>query len=116
MTRHSASITALPRSPADDRRRRMIQYTIANGLRVVCVLLVLFVDGWWRVPLIAGAVVLPWIAVMIANAKDTRANAVLRPGAIVRVERPGADRSDSERRGAGGTDPDGPDVNREPSQ
>lgn len=85
MTRHPASITALPRSPADDRRRRIILYTIANGLRVVCVVLCLFVQGWWLAVFIAGAVVLPYVAVVLANAKDARVGAVERPGTIVPV-------------------------------
>jgi hypothetical protein len=80
------SITSLPRSPQDDRRSRMIQYTVAMSIRVVCIVLCLFVRGWWLLLPAAGAVFLPYVAVVLANASSSRANpiGVLRPGAVER--------------------------------
>jgi hypothetical protein len=78
------SITSLPRSPQDDRRSRMIQYSVAMGLRTVCIVLCLFTPGWWLLIPAAGAVILPYIAVVLANAKSSPASAVLRPGTIER--------------------------------
>jgi hypothetical protein len=76
------SITSLRRSPQDDRRSRMIQYTVAMSIRIV---LCLVVPGWWRLLPAVGAIVLPYIAVVLANASISRPAAeVLRPGGIVR--------------------------------
>jgi len=80
------SITSIPRSPQDDRHSRVIQYSIAMGIRMVCIVLCLFVRGWWLLLPAIGAVVLPYIAVVLANATAQRSSgSVLRPGAIVRV-------------------------------
>ena len=80
------SITSLPRSPQDDRRSRMIQYTVAMSIRVVCIVLCLFVRGWWLLLPAAGAILLPYVAVVLANASSSRTNSirVLRPGALQR--------------------------------
>ena len=82
------SITSLPESPSDDRHRRMWQYFIAMAIRVVCIILCLFVHGWWLVLPILGAVVLPYVAVVFANVGSSGAGDVIRPGAIVRVAPP----------------------------
>ena len=80
------SITSIPRSPQDDRHSRVLQYSIAMGIRMVCIILCLFVHGWWLLIPAAGAIVLPYIAVVLANATTQRGSApVLRPGGIVRV-------------------------------
>lgn len=79
------SITSLPRSPQDDRRSRMIQYSVAMTIRTICLLLCLVVPGWWRLLPAIGAIVLPYIAVVLANATISAPTAeVLRPGGIVR--------------------------------
>jgi hypothetical protein len=78
------SITSLPEAPDVDRRRRMVRYGIAMGLRVVCVIACFFVQGWWLLVPIAGAVVLPYIAVVLANVGSRGSGDVIRPGAIVR--------------------------------
>jgi hypothetical protein len=83
MARQSRSITSLPRSPEEDRRRRMIRYSVTMGIRLVCVLLCIFVRGWWLLVCAAGAVILPYIAVVLANIVDSRVSSVERPGAIV---------------------------------
>jgi hypothetical protein len=85
MAKQQQSITSLPRSPQDDRRSRMIQYSVAMTIRTVCLLLCLVVPGWWRLLPAVGAIVLPYIAVVLANATISRPAAeVLRPGGIVR--------------------------------
>lgn len=48
-----------------DRTRR---YLVSMGIRTACVLAAIFVPGWPRWLFIAGAVVLPYIAVVVANA------------------------------------------------
>ncbi|MFF2274033.1 DUF3099 domain-containing protein [Agromyces sp. NPDC058136] len=79
------SITTLPPSPEAERRSRMIKYTIAMTIRVLCIVAMLFVDGWWLAVCAAGAIFLPYFAVVIANVgSPKRRNRVLRPGGIVR--------------------------------
>lgn len=80
------SITSLPRSPDDDRRSRMIKYTVTMGIRLIFIVLCLFVQGWWLLVCAIGAVVLPYIAVVLANGVlRPSTTEVVRPGSIVRV-------------------------------
>ena len=65
--KNTQSVTSLPLSPDEDRRRRMLQYTVAMSIRMVCVLLLFFVHGWWLLVVAIGAVVLPYIGVVLAN-------------------------------------------------
>lgn len=89
----TVSITELPPSPDHERRMRMIKYAVAMTVRVICLIVVLFVPGWWRlVPAIAAAA-LPYFAVVIANNVHTsRATPVERPGAVVPAGAPGEQR------------------------
>lgn len=48
----------------------MIKYAVAMGIRMVCLIMIFVVDGWYRILPIIGAVFLPWIAVVIANGSD----------------------------------------------
>lgn len=94
MAKQQQSITSLPRSPQDDRRSRMIQYTVAMTIRTICIVLCLVVPGWWRLLPAIGAIALPYIAVVLANASIARpATEVRRPGSIARrtPETPGPD-------------------------
>ncbi|MES2092642.1 MAG: DUF3099 domain-containing protein [Actinomycetota bacterium] len=85
MAKQQQSITSLPRSPQDDRRSRMIQYTVAMSIRTVLLVVCLIVPGWWRLLPAVGAIVLPYVAVVLANASISKPAAqVLRPGGIMR--------------------------------
>lgn len=64
------SITDAAAAHSEDMRERMIKYAIAMGIRMVCIILIFVVDGWFKIIAIAGAVFLPWIAVVIANGSD----------------------------------------------
>lgn len=87
MAKQPNSITSLPRSPDDDRRARMIKYSVTMGIRLVCVFLCIFVRGWWLLLCAAGAVILPYIAVVLANVVDTRTARVERPGSVLPYEK-----------------------------
>ena len=77
------SITSLPVSPEAERRSRMIKYSVAMGIRVVCIVLMLFVHGWWLLLCAIGAIALPYFAVIVANVHASPNGAqVLRPGAV----------------------------------
>lgn len=64
------SITDAAGAHSEDMRKRMIQYALAMGIRMVCLILIFVVDGWFKIIAVAGAVFLPWIAVVIANGSD----------------------------------------------
>ncbi|EAR24354.1 hypothetical protein A20C1_02716 [marine actinobacterium PHSC20C1] len=82
------SITSLPERPDDERQRRMINYSIAMGIRIVCVLLCVFVRGWWLVLPILGAVVLPYVAVVLANVSTRRSGILNAPGQLALDQAP----------------------------
>lgn len=85
--KQTQSITSLPSSPDDERHGRMLRYGIAMGIRVVCVILCFFVHGWWLLIPVIGAVLLPYVAVVIANVGSNDGARVERPGAVVHVPR-----------------------------
>ncbi|MHC6594487.1 DUF3099 domain-containing protein [Arthrobacter sp. C152] len=64
------SITDAAGAHSEDMRQRMIKYALAMGIRMVCLILIFVVDGWFKIIAVAGAVFLPWIAVVIANGSD----------------------------------------------
>jgi hypothetical protein len=85
------AITELPSSPDEERRGRMIRYSVAMGIRMVCIILVIVVPDWWRLIPAIGAIVLPYFAVVIANNVSRRVSgSVARPGSIVPASRAAA--------------------------
>jgi len=81
------SITSLPPSPDRERHSRMIRYGITMGIRVVCLFLcVIIPPGWWLVFPAIGAIFLPYVAVVIANASRRGTGTTPeRPGTIERM-------------------------------
>ncbi len=66
----------------------MIKYSVAMGIRMVCIVLMLFVQGWWLLLCAAGAILLPYFAVVLANVQPSQAGtAVERPGSITLFKR-----------------------------
>jgi predicted tellurium resistance membrane protein TerC len=87
------SATALPTAPDADRKKRMRAYSTAMSIRMACLILVFFVPGWWKVVFGVGAVVLPYVAVVLANAGSTLGTIAINPGpagvrAIEQPQRP----------------------------
>ena len=70
--RRPTSVTDAQSAADEDYRRRIRQYTISMIIRVVCLLLAFVFSGPIRWVLLGGAVVFPWIAVVIANSRDER--------------------------------------------
>lgn len=103
MAKQSSTITSLPRSPEDDRRARMIKYLVTMCIRLVCIALCLVVHGWWLLVCAAGAIFLPYVAVILANAVDSRVSQVERPGSIVLANR--SDDADDSNRSDGQSSP-----------
>lgn len=62
------TITATSRALSNEQSGRTKRYLISMGIRTACVLAAIVVPGWPKWIFIAGAVVLPYLAVVIANA------------------------------------------------
>ncbi|GDX32321.1 hypothetical protein LBMAG15_12550 [Actinomycetes bacterium] len=62
------TITGAQRGLSQEQTGRTRKYLVSMGIRTACVLGAIVVPGWPRWVLIAGAVVLPYLAVVIANA------------------------------------------------
>jgi hypothetical protein len=73
----------------------MLKYGITMGIRVVCVVLLFFVHGWWLILPAVGAIILPYVAVVFANTVSrSRTSEVVRPGALLPIPIPRAPESD----------------------
>lgn len=66
------SITTAGKSSADVQDGRMLQYLITMLIRIVCLALAVFIDGWLRWVFAAGAIFLPYFAVVLASAGGKR--------------------------------------------
>ncbi len=66
-------VTAARGSHSDDVGRRMRTYALSMGVRTLCVLaVVLSFPHWWAWLFVPGAVVLPYVAVVLANVGGER--------------------------------------------
>jgi Flp pilus assembly protein TadB len=69
------SISSVPANLAEDQWRRLRAYLLQMGTRVVLILVAaLFARGWVLWVCIAGAIVLPYTAVIFANAGRDRSS------------------------------------------
>jgi hypothetical protein len=75
------SITTVSESPDEERKSRMLKYTLAMTIRVICIVAAMFVEGWLMWLAFAGAIFLPYFAVVLANAQGPK------PGEISMVTR-----------------------------
>ncbi|CAB4628646.1 unannotated protein [freshwater metagenome] len=66
------NITTVGQSPELERKSRMVKYLIAMTIRVICIVSAIFVEGWLMWLCFAGAIFLPYFAVVIANAQVAR--------------------------------------------
>ena len=78
------SVTGLPASLKDDRHDRMRRYLLSMGIRTLCFVLAVVALGvlHWTVVgwgLVIAAVILPYIAVVIANATRSQGATALGP-------------------------------------
>ena len=66
-------ITTASASRDEDISRRQRRYVLSMGLRTACFIAAVLVGpGWLRWVLVAGAVLLPYVAVVMANAVTTK--------------------------------------------
>lgn len=69
-------ITSAAEPLTDDIARRTHRYLVQMSIRVVCFVGAVAIQHWTRWLLLVGAVVLPYIAVLLANAGRERTAAV----------------------------------------
>ncbi|MEV7608791.1 DUF3099 domain-containing protein [Microbacterium sp. NPDC089320] len=64
------AVTSLPQSPKDEADHRVRRYALTMTIRIVCFALMMFVQpyGWYTWVFALAAAVLPYIAVVFANA------------------------------------------------
>lgn len=74
-------ITTAAAAHSADMQQRVTRYLMSMGIRTVCVILVILVPGPLRWVFAAGAIVLPYIAVVAANAGGERRGEALPPPA-----------------------------------
>lgn len=67
-----AVITSVRASRSDDIRRRQLRYLLSMGVRTACFVLAFMTSGPLRWTLLAAAVVLPYVAVVVANTSTHR--------------------------------------------
>lgn len=60
----------------------MLKYTLAMTIRVVCIVLAMVVQGWLMWVCFAGAILLPYFAVVIANASGSPQKSSSLPKAV----------------------------------
>lgn len=68
----SATITDARTPRSEDIRRRQIRYVLSMLVRTACFVGAVVASGWLRWTLVAGAVFLPYVAVVLANAANQR--------------------------------------------
>ncbi len=69
----SVTITGAQAPLSADQRARTRRYLISMAIRTVCFIGAIIATGWLRWALVAGAVLLPYVAVIMANAGRKRA-------------------------------------------
>jgi len=79
------SVTTAHPGHSDDIDARQRRYLLIMGIRIGCLPLAIVMQGWARWVFIIGAVVLPYIAVVVANAARRPVS-----GALVPVDDPDA--------------------------
>jgi hypothetical protein len=74
---HAPSATSLPRAPRDEAGARSARYLVMMGIRIACFILMVVITpyGWYTWVLGAAAIVLPYLAVVLANVgEEARSN------------------------------------------
>lgn len=79
------SITSAHRGLSEQQPDRTKRYLVSMGIRTACVLGAIFVPGWPRWVFLAGAVLLPYLAVILANGgrENTSGTGVVTPRAAL---------------------------------
>ena len=73
------SVTSAPESRTEDQARRLKHYLVTMGIRTACFVLLVVIDHPIRWVFAFGAVFLPFVAVVAANAVKPRVAGRVRP-------------------------------------
>jgi predicted tellurium resistance membrane protein TerC len=68
------SVTSLDLSPEQERKQRMVRYTIAMSIRTLCIILGVLSTGVLMWVFFALAIFLPYFAVVLANAQGGKSS------------------------------------------
>jgi predicted tellurium resistance membrane protein TerC len=68
------SVTSLDLSPEQERKQRMVRYTIAMSIRTLCIILGVISTGVLMWVFFALAIFLPYFAVVLANAQGGKSS------------------------------------------
>lgn len=82
------SVTSLDLSPEQERKQRMVRYTIAMTIRTLCLILGVISTGILMWVFFALAIFLPYFAVVLANAqggKSSKQSDRLAPKVTIRA-------------------------------
>ncbi|MGG5751456.1 DUF3099 domain-containing protein [Zafaria sp. Z1313] len=66
------NITDATASHSEEMHARMVKYSVSMGIRLACFIAAFFTHGWLQWAFLAGAIFLPWFAVVIANGGTDR--------------------------------------------
>jgi hypothetical protein len=66
------SISQARESLDDEMHHRMKRYLISMSIRTVCFILAVVLEGWLRWTMAGAAIVLPYVAVVMANAGPSK--------------------------------------------
>lgn len=84
------SITTLPASPTQDRQRRFRRYVFTMSVRVACFVGAVLLHNVWSVLPLVLAGVIPWVAVVVANAGNRQGGDIVQPGGQIVLAGPDA--------------------------
>lgn len=74
-----STVTNLPISPDKERSHRMRVYSLYMFIRLVCIGLCFVVPGWFITLPILGAVLIPYVAVILANSRTSKLSDIENP-------------------------------------
>jgi hypothetical protein len=88
-------VTTAPQSPREEQRSRERRYLFTMGVRVVCFILAIVLVGlglrWEAGIAVAASLVLPWVAVIVANGGPAKR---VESPSLYREKRPEIDSKD----------------------
>jgi len=106
-TNRAQSATSLPKAPRESADGRFAKYMLMMGIRIGCFLAMALITpyGWYTFVFAAGAIFLPYVAVIVANVgEDAAETTAINPERAIEAPRPAP--------AAAAVDPDAPLVIR----
>ncbi len=99
MKRHQTTPTAtsLPQAPEEEAASRLKRYALTMGIRTTCFVLMAVVTpyGWYTWVFAAGAIFLPYVAVVMANAGGAATSTAAPESPAIAIAAPTSDAHES---------------------